>query len=113
MQDVTYRPKNGEFSNKWKHYDTVKKGETIAIGDPTDITDDLEAYERLKLIMAEQRKFADEHMFLRQELRCREARYPGDFESVVSRIFGLLSFYGWSVTRPLKGLAFTWLAGWF
>jgi hypothetical protein len=70
------------------------------------------AYERLKLVMDDQRKFADEHFFLRKELECREAEEPGTLRTVASRIFGLLSGYGWSIERPVLALGIAWVVGW-
>ncbi len=67
------------------------------------------AYERLKLLMDSQKKVADELMFQRLELRCREAETVGDWQqrdwwvARVSRLYGLLSDYGWDPVRPATG----------
>lgn len=69
------------------------------------------AYERLKLVMDDQKKVADEHFFLRKELECREIEEPGTLRTFASRIFRLLSDYGWSVERPILALALVWAFG--
>jgi hypothetical protein len=69
------------------------------------------SYEKLKLLMASANKKADEHMFLRLELRCRESEQPRTVSSLISRLYGLFSDYGWSVNRPLLMLILTWLTG--
>lgn len=66
-------------------------------------------YERLKLMMDSQRKFHDEHMFLRKELKCREVEDPRSISAIVSRIFGIVSDYGWSFVRPLMLFAVFWI----
>ena len=70
------------------------------------------AYERLKLIMAQQNKFHDEHLFLRKELRCREINEPYSLRMFFSRVYRWTSNYGWSITQPLAALAIFWLLGW-
>ena len=69
------------------------------------------AYERLKLVMAEQNKFADEHFFLRRELACREIAEPGTLSTLASRAFRVLSGHGWSIARPLRAIGIAWAAG--
>jgi len=78
---------------------------------PDKATTHREAYERLKLVMDDQKKFADEHFFLRKELECREIEEPGTLKTFASRIFRLLSDYGWSVERPFLALALVWAFG--
>lgn len=69
------------------------------------------AYERLKLLMDSQKKTHDEHMFFRMEMRCREIEAPGTLVTWGSKLFGLVSDYGWSVARPLLALLILWLTG--
>lgn len=76
------------------------------------------AYERLKLLMDSQKKVADELMFQRLELRCREVEATGDWRSRewwvarASRLFGALSDYGWDPVKPVLYLGGLILAGW-
>lgn len=70
------------------------------------------AYERLKLLMDDQKKFADEHFFLRKELECREVENPRSLATFASRAFRLLSNYGESISRPLAALGIVWAIGW-
>lgn len=76
------------------------------------------AYERLKLLMDGQKKVADELMFQRRELRCREAEATGDWRSRewwvagVSRLFGALSDYGWDPVKSAIYLCGLLLTGW-
>lgn len=69
------------------------------------------AYERLKLIMAQQNKFSEEHFFLRKELRCREVENLKTWETYISRFYGYFSDYGWSVKKPALWLLGFWLLG--
>ncbi|MEM0988871.1 MAG: pentapeptide repeat-containing protein [Pseudomonadota bacterium] len=81
------------------------------------------AYERLKLLMDQQKKIADEHMFHRLEMRCKEVEVTEQFGSrwlrpigwlisLPSRAFRWTSNYGWSMGRPALWLAGLWAAGW-
>ena len=76
------------------------------------------AYERLKLLMDGQKKTHDEHMFHRLELRCREVE-EGWPANIPSRLFGLISGYGWSLKRPcialggVIALGWLWMGVWF
>jgi len=83
------------------------------------------AYERLKLVMDDQKKFADEHFFLRKELECREIEDEGceipfgprgfrlkSVGTYASIAFRRLSNYGESVSRPLSALGLAWAVGW-
>ncbi len=48
--------------------------------------------------------FADQHFFYRKELACR--MLDGEFfERKILRVFSVLSNFGWSMTRPLIGMA--------
>ena len=73
----------------------------------------IRSYERLKLLMAGQNKVHDELMFQRLELRCREIAEPHSLATWGSRMFGWLSGYGWSLTRPAGGLAANVGLGWW
>lgn len=75
-------------------------------------TDDMEAYERLKLLMGDQNKHYDEHKFLRMELQCREVvnkRRP--LQVLASCLFRRVSDYGWSLGRPLLIMLVLWALG--
>jgi hypothetical protein len=57
-------------------------------------------------------------MFQRRELRCRVAEVTGDWRTRewwvagASRLYGLLSDYGWDPVRPAIYLVYLWLVGW-
>jgi len=70
----------------------------------------LYAYEHLKKEMERLKKHEDEHVFFTRELRCREviAGFP---RHLVSRLYGGLSAYGWSILRPLQAMLALWAAG--
>lgn len=72
----------------------------------------LRAYERLKLLMAEQKKQADEHMFLRKELACREVVEESPVLRWGYRLFRLSCDSGWDPVRPAGLLAGVWALGW-
>lgn len=80
--------------------------------DPDKAKEIIRYYERLKLLMDSQRKFPDEHLFLRKELACREVA-DGFPRNIPSRLFRLVSNYGWSIERPSAALAITLIAGWW
>ncbi|MEM7743425.1 MAG: pentapeptide repeat-containing protein [Pseudomonadota bacterium] len=79
------------------------------------------SYERLKLLMDEKKNVADEHLFHRRELMCKEVEEEGTPTAYASRAFGWLCDYGWDPVRPgqlLLGLVtFGWAtifcAEWF
>ena len=66
----------------------------------------------MKLLMDGQKKTHDEQMFHRMELRCREVE-EGFPRNVPSRVYGLVSEYGWSFVRPGIALALVVMLGWF
>lgn len=71
--------------------------------------DAVRAYECLKRIAGDQRKFRLEHMFLQLEMKSQE-RAEGPVQSIPSRLFRYLSDYGWSYTRPVVALSIAWSA---
>ncbi|MEO0623362.1 MAG: pentapeptide repeat-containing protein [Pseudomonadota bacterium] len=72
----------------------------------------LRAYERLKLLMANQKKHADEHMFLRKELACREVVEENRAIRLGYTLFRLSCDSGWDPVRPISWLGIAWLLGW-
>lgn len=60
--------------------------------------------------MDSQKKTYEELFFYRQEMRCREveAGFPGN---LASRLYAVVSNYGWSVNRPAIGLLAAGVAG--
>lgn len=71
--------------------------------------DAVRAYECLKRIVGDQRKFRLEHMFLQLEMKSQE-RTEGFIQSIPSRLFRYLSDYGWSYIRPVVALVVTWIS---
>lgn len=71
--------------------------------------DAVRAYECLKRIVGDQRKFRLEHMFLQLEMKSQE-RAEGRIQSLPSRLFRYLSDYGWSYVRPVVALLIAWAA---
>jgi uncharacterized protein YjbI with pentapeptide repeats len=79
--------------------------------DPDRARFHLRAYERLKLLMSDQKKHADEHMFLRKELACREVVEESRMLRWGYRLFRLTCDSGWDPVRPLQVLAAAWAIG--
>jgi hypothetical protein len=71
--------------------------------------DAVRAYECLKRIVGDQRKFRQEHMFLQLEMKSQE-RTEGLVQSLPSRLFRYSSDYGWSYIRPIVALITAWAA---
>ena len=75
-------------------------------------------YERLKLLMNRQNRYNSEHMFLREELKCREIALKKNkdkslsdrFEICFSGIYGFASDYGWSISKPAIYLVILWFS---
>ncbi len=72
----------------------------------------LRAYERLKLLMSDQKKHADEQMFLRRELACREMMEKSPVLRWGYRLFRLSCDSGWNPVRPAALLFWAWYGGW-
>ncbi len=72
--------------------------------------DSKQAYTRLRQIMLQLEKPDDAQFFARQEMRCK-----GQLETGLARWanlgFGAISDYGYSLSRPLYGLAGIWAVG--
>lgn len=83
----------------------------MAARSATEAYEQRRAFERLKLLMDEQRKTHDEQFFRRMELRCREVE-EGFPKNVPSRLYGLVSKYGWSIVRPGIALGLVVILGW-
>lgn len=79
-------------------------------GKGIDASKNVRCYERLKLLLGSQGKFRQEHEFLRLEMKSCEAS-EGWLGSLPSRLFGLVSNYGWSYLRPLSLLLILGLFG--
>lgn len=78
--------------------------------DSEEAQEHLYNYERLKQEMERLKKQEDEQFFFTKELQCREV-VDGFPKNLISKAYGLVSFYGRSILRPLCGLGFAWLAG--
>ncbi len=67
-------------------------------------------YIRLAQVMAQLHKPDDEHFFRRQEMRCK--RMLGNWvDWLFLSLYALVSDYGYSIGRPIAGLALTVMAG--
>jgi len=69
------------------------------------------SYERLKMLMAEQNNFSEEHLFLRKALRAMEVEEGLSLVSLGSKLYRFLSGYGWSINRPMVALMLCWIIG--
>jgi hypothetical protein len=77
---------------------------------PTQATasDSKEAFSRLRHIAIDHQRPDDAHFFFRQEMRCKYYLEKGPARWV-NGVFGLLSDYGHSLSRPIWGLGGVWL----
>ena len=73
--------------------------------------DEKEAFTRLRQIMVELHKPDDQHFFLRREMAAKALMGPW-YDRWITKGYGLIADYGWSMLRPVVGLAALWVVGW-
>ncbi|MFK7942674.1 MAG: pentapeptide repeat-containing protein [Paracoccaceae bacterium] len=115
--NVTFQPPRAsppQFYNAELHEDTSWERITTwpLPGPGHDASDFVRAYEKLKLLMDDKNKLYSEHMFHRLELQSRQIAEPNTLATRASRLFGWVSDYGWSISRPATGLFVLALFGW-
>jgi hypothetical protein len=79
--------------------------------DPDDAQTAKDAYRRLRQVSSAQHNPENEHFFLRQEMACDAVLKEDWISRFVVRAFGWISDYGYSVWRPIGGLAAAWIGG--
>jgi len=101
------------FHNCKMHGDTRFTLDTTLWPTPTDdnAEDEKEAFTRLRQIMVELHKPDDQHFFLRREMAAKALMGPW-YDRWITKGYGLIADYGWSMLRPVVGLAALWVVGW-
>ena len=101
------------FHNCKMHGDTRFTLDTTLWPTPTDdnAEDEKEAFTRLRQIMVELHKPDDQHFFLRREMAAKACLGPW-YDRWITKGYGLIADYGWSMMRPVVGLAALWATGW-
>lgn len=77
-----------------------------------DAEEGKQAYMSLRQIAAKNNNVDLEHFFLRQEMRCKEKSADNFSDKLIFSIYGYLSDFGISTSRPLIGLVIVVLSGW-
>jgi hypothetical protein len=104
FRETRFRGGVPEFYERRFHQNTVFDRRAVWPDITAETAETAEqAYTRLRQVMKELDKPDDEAFFGRQELRCK-ALTEGWFHRLVSRGYGWISDYGFSIGRPLIGL---------
>lgn len=110
--DARFSSKSPEFHGRTMHQDTrfTLDPKLWPTATAKNAADEKEAHTRLRQIMTELHKPDDAHFFLRMEMAAKGQLGPG-YDRLITRAYGAISDYGWSMMRPLAGLFVVWLLG--